>query len=186
MSLHFVVVKQLEPVLIGKLTTLLAECVDSGASLGFYQPAEPTSLTEYWQGLCHDILTEKRTLLVVYNDSQLAATVQLHYCHKQNGLHRAEVEKLLVAPRYQRQGIATQLMAKMELLARFKGIKLLFLDTQTGDKSELFYQALGYQLSGTIPAFVSCHLGQLHSTSVYYKQLSQCLPSADATLRQTA
>ncbi|WP_228553070.1 GNAT family N-acetyltransferase [Pseudoalteromonas sp. PPB1] len=93
-------------------------------------------------------------------------------CQKQNGRHRGEIEKLLVHPAYQRQGIAQALIQRLEAYASQAGISLLVLDTQSGDKSERFYQATGFTKSGQIPHFVSDEQGALYATSYYFKRLS--------------
>ncbi|NOU52544.1 GNAT family N-acetyltransferase [Pseudoalteromonas sp. JBTF-M23] len=154
-----------------QLIELLGACINEGASLGFYAPADAKRLTSYWQGVEASVAQKKRSLYAIFHDDMLIASVQLVPCQKQNGQHRAEVEKLVVHPQVQRQGLARKLMAALEADALQQGIKLLFLDTQTGDKSELFYQALGYSKSGEIPKFVTDSNGTFSSTSYYYKLL---------------
>ncbi|BBN82406.1 N-acetyltransferase [Pseudoalteromonas sp. A25] len=154
-----------------QLIELLGACINEGASLGFYAPADTQQLTSYWQDTEASVAQNKRCLYAVFHGDTLIASVQLVPCQKQNGQHRAEVEKLIVHPQAQRQGLARKLMAALEADALQKGLKLLFLDTQTGDKSELFYQALGYIKSGEIPKFVTDSNGTFSSTSYYYKLL---------------
>ncbi|KZX01992.1 hypothetical protein JL49_02680 [Pseudoalteromonas luteoviolacea] len=153
------------------LTKLLGCCIDSGASLGFYKESESNILTKYWQSVNRELENKLRLLYILYDNNEVQATVQLALCHKQNGRHRAEVEKLLVQPRAHRKGYATKLMAYVESHALKQGIQLLVLDTQSGDKAELFYQASGYTKVGQIPNYVSDQEGRFHSTSYYYKHL---------------
>ncbi|WP_342365977.1 GNAT family N-acetyltransferase [Pseudoalteromonas sp. S16_S37] len=163
--------EQIRPLQL-QLIELLGACINEGASLGFYAPADVKQLTSYWQDIEASVAQNKRSLYAIFHGDTPIASVQLVPCQKQNGRHRAEVEKLIVHPHAQRQGLARKLMAALEADALQQGIKLLFLDTQTGDKSELFYQALGYQKSGQIPHFVTNSEGVFSSTSYYYKQLT--------------
>ncbi|AZZ97272.1 GNAT family N-acetyltransferase [Pseudoalteromonas sp. R3] len=154
------------------LSCQLQACVAQGASLGFYHPLCDADATDYWTQVNTELTEKKRLLLGAYINQQLVASVQLVPCQKQNGRHRGEVEKLLVHPDYQRQGIAQTLMQHLEVYASQLGIKLLVLDTQSGDKSELFYQAVGFTKSGEIPHFVSDQQGVLYATSYYFKLAS--------------
>lgn len=166
------VVATLDAKLIERLTALLADCVNQGASLGFYRPAQTERIVNYWQATSKQLENKDKQLFIAFDEqNNVAGTVQLNLCQKQNGCHRGEVEKLLVDPTFQRRGIATHLMKALEAWAQQHGIQLLYLDTQTGDKSESFYRTREYVLSGTIPSFVKDAQGMLHSTSVYYKEL---------------
>ncbi|KID58082.1 hypothetical protein JF50_04920 [Pseudoalteromonas luteoviolacea] len=154
-----------------QLCTLLIDCIEQGASLGFHAPANPDILQQYWQSVAQAMANKERQLFALYQGERLMAAVQLSLCMKENGQHRAEVEKLLVHPNTQRKGYATILMRHMELSALENKRTLLVLDTQSGDKAELFYQAIGYTKVGEIPCYVTDKCGQLHSTSYYYKYL---------------
>lgn len=90
---------------------------------------------------------------------------------KPNGLHRAEVSKLLVHSSAQRRGIGRQLMRAVEELARQHNRSTLVLDTLQGAHSELLYQSLGYTAAGIIPQFARVPSGALEATVVYYKLL---------------
>lgn len=165
--------KILDTQLMEKLCLLLADCIGQGASLGFHRPTNMAQLYDYWHSIALALRTEQKSLFTVETaQGALVGTAQLHYCSKENGQHRAEIEKLLIDPQYQRQGIARNLLRHIEAVAHSKGLKLLFLDTATGDKSEDFYRALNYELCGSIPNYVSCENGMLHSTSIYYKLLA--------------
>ncbi|OHU94216.1 hypothetical protein BIW53_16970 [Pseudoalteromonas byunsanensis] len=163
--------------LFTQLVELLGACINDGASLGFYKPAQTDLLQQYWHRTNNELRLKQRHLYAILSDDTVLACVQLVPCYKQNGTHRAEIEKLLVHPKAQRQGLARKLMQFLEQQTIVQGFRLLVLDTQTGDKSELFYQALNYQKSGEIPNFVSDAGGQFNATSYYYKVLSQPLSS---------
>ena len=89
-----------------------------------------------------------------------------------NGLHRAEVSKLLVARSARRQGLGRRLMLALEMVAQRLGRTTIVLDTRQGDPSEALYAGLGYHLVGAIPAYARSADGSLHATAFYYKLLA--------------
>ncbi|KZN33576.1 hypothetical protein N480_23935 [Pseudoalteromonas luteoviolacea S2607] len=164
-------IARIDPATFEALRNLLDACIDHGASLGFYAPAGADLLLSYWQTVAKEVSNNQRLLYILYDHGEVQATVQLSLCQKQNGRHRAEVEKLLVQPRAHRRGYASQLMAYIESDALQQGIQLLVLDTLSGDKAEHFYHSIGYSKVGQIPYYVSDVSGRLNSTSYYYKHL---------------
>ena len=85
--------------------------------------------------------------------------------------HRAEVNRLLVDPAYQRQGLGRVLMEALEQEAQVLGRTLLHLDTREGDTSNAFYRSLGWTEAGTIPMWAASAAGELNGTVFYYKTL---------------
>ncbi|WP_410007666.1 GNAT family N-acetyltransferase [Pseudoalteromonas holothuriae] len=73
----------------------------------------------------HELRQHKLTIFTVFHEQALIASAQLVPCRKQNGKHRAEIEKLLVHPEAQRQGLATKLMEAVKQYALTQHIKLL-------------------------------------------------------------
>ncbi|WBO84610.1 GNAT family N-acetyltransferase [Hymenobacter yonginensis] len=153
------------------LTELLRDAVDSGASVGFLPPLAAAEAREFWAGVEKDVAAETTLLLVAAEAGQLVGTVQLVLATKPNGLHRAEVAKLLVHSQFQRRGIGRQLMLAVEELARQHQRSTLVLDTLQGAGSEQLYQQLGYVAVGAIPQFARVASGALEATVVYYKLL---------------
>ncbi len=97
--------------------------------------------------------------------------MQLSLVGKKNGVHRAEVEKLMVLTSARKQGIATLLLNELEKFAREKGLRLLVLDTREGDVSELLYSKIGFVRVGVIPDFALSSNGNYDGTAIYYKRL---------------
>ena len=153
------------------LAELLRDAVDSGASVGFLPPLAPAEARQFWQEVGAALAVGSTQLLIAEENGQLLGTVQLVLATKPNGLHRAEVAKLLVHSRAQRRGIGRQLMLAVEELAHQHGRSTLVLDTLQGAGSELLYQSLGYTAAGAIPAFARVPDGSLAATVVYYKLL---------------
>jgi ribosomal protein S18 acetylase RimI-like enzyme len=90
-----------------------------------------------------------------------------------NQRHRAEVAKLLVHPDARRRGIARDLMAAIEEIARQEGRTLLTLDTRTGDAAEPLYRDMGYRTAGVIPGYArGPHGRELEATTFMYKVLA--------------
>jgi GNAT superfamily N-acetyltransferase len=80
--------------------------------------------------------------------------------------------KLLVHPDFRGRGIARDLMAKLEGVARAEGLTLLTLDTRTGDMAEPLYLSIGYVLAGVIPEYARAPASPvLEATSFLYKKL---------------
>ncbi len=102
----------------------------------------------------------------------LVGPVQLDLATRANGLHRAEVSKLLVARSARRRGLGRRLMVALEAEARRLGRTTIVLDTRQGDPSEALYAGLGYQRVGAIPAYARNADGSLHATAFYYKLLA--------------
>ncbi len=100
-------------------------------------------------------------------------SVQLALATRGNGLHRAEVQKLIVHRQARHQGIGRALMAALEDTAWQEGRWLLVLDTRQGDAAEQLYEKIGYVRSGTIPQYARSADGSLHTTVFFYKLLDE-------------
>ncbi|QWU17266.1 Acetyltransferase (GNAT) family protein [Paenibacillus sophorae] len=150
-----------------ELAGLLTVVVEDGASVGFLPPLSEAEAVEYWRG----VPGEGVILWAAWDEGGIAGSVQLHLALKPNGLHRAEIAKLMVHPERRRRGIARLLMETAEAYASADGRALLVLDTREGDPSNLLYQSLGYVEAGRIPGYARSADGELHETVFYYKKL---------------
>jgi acetyltransferase len=92
-------------------------------------------------------------------------------CDKDNGRHRAEVQKLQVLRAARGNGVATLLMGELEAEARRRGRSLLFLDTLLASHAEDVYRHLGWTRAGEIPDYATSPDGELFPTVLYFKQL---------------
>ncbi len=154
-----------------ELVALLRDVVDAGASVGFLPPLDEQLAREYWTDVARATAKQSRILLVARNDSQIVGTVQLDLCTRQNGLHRAEVMKLLVHTAHRRQGIGTALMRALERKAMRAQRTTLVLDTRAGDPSEALYAKLGYVRAGIIPEYAQSANGARDASAFYYRLL---------------
>ncbi len=150
---------------VDQLSQLLKEVVDLGASIGFLPPLTLVDARKYWE----NVLEPGVLLYVALKDEQIAGTVQLHLCQKQNGLHRAEIAKLLTHPEYRGHGVARALLKKAEDRAKAEERSLLVLDTREGDPSNQLYLSSGYIEAGKIPFYCESENGHLDTTVLYYK-----------------
>ena len=154
------------------LIELLRDSVAGGASVGYLAPLHLTIASEYWNGVASEVEQGAIIALAALDaDNRLVGSVQLEPASKPNGLHRAEVNRLLVHSSQRRKGIATQLMHAIEDVAREHQRTLLVLDTLQGSGASFLYPRLGYQQGGVIPDFAATPDGVLHPTVYFYKML---------------
>lgn len=154
-----------------ELCTLLMEVVDLGASVGFLPPLARPDASRYWLAVQDEIYRDQTVLLAAQLDDSLAGAVQLALSDKPNALHRAELRKLMVGERYQRQGVGRALVQRAEQEALRRNRTLLVLDTRQGDAAAELYKAMGYTEFGIVPGYAQSANGDLHSTVFFYKQL---------------
>ncbi|MFF2529881.1 GNAT family N-acetyltransferase [Brevibacillus sp. DP1.3A] len=150
-----------------QLSQLLVDVVEDGASLGFLPPMQLEEARVYWTS----VPNEHVKIWVAVQEDVIVGAIQLHLVSRPNGLHRAEIAKLMVHPRAQRQGIGRGLMLLAEARALAENRSLLVLDTRAGDPSNQLYQSMGYQEAGRIPGFARAADGSLHDTVLYFKTL---------------
>jgi len=154
------------------LIELLRDSVEGGASVGFLAPLKRETAGAYWQDVLREVESPYRLILVATTEEgDVAGSVQLALGQKENGRHRAEVQKLLVHSRYRQQGLGRRLMAAIEREAQRRGITLLVLDTIEGELAEQLYLKLGYVRVGEIPNYASFPDGRLWATVIFYKEL---------------
>jgi GNAT superfamily N-acetyltransferase len=162
-------VDDLTPDQVDQLADILIAVVAQGASVGFLPPLAREEAKDYWRG----VLRPEVRLLVAERDGRIVGTAQLELATKVNGRHRAEVNKVLVHPACQRQGVGRRLMSAIETVARREGRTLLHLDTREGDPSNELYQAAGWTEAGRIPMWARSAAGTLDGTVFYFKELNK-------------
>lgn len=150
---------------LGKLSELLIEVVEDGASIGFLPPLNISEAENYWKS----VVKTGVVLWIAKVNGEIAGSIQLHLCEKENGLHRAEIAKLMTHPQCRRMGIGRALMQQAEERAKKEDRSLLVLDTREGDASNKLYASLGYMEAGRIPKYAKSANGELHTTVYYYK-----------------
>lgn len=160
-----------EPRLIPALCELLQDAVHDGASVGFLAPLSRENAAAYWTQVFASLGNSLR-LWVAEDGDSVVGTVQLAPCLKENGRHRAELQKLLVHSRHRGCRIGSALMEAAEASAAMSGISLLVLDTLRDTAAEGFYGHLGWKRGGEIPGYAARPDGTLHATVYFYKAVT--------------
>ena len=154
------------------LIELLRDSVEGGASVGFLSPLKRELAEAFWRDMLREVESPYRVILVATTaNGDVAGSVQLALGQKENGRHRAEVQKLLVHSRYRNQGLGRRLMNAIEHEAQQRGITLLVLDTIEGELAEQLYLKLGYMRVGEIPNYARFPDGRPGATVIFYKEL---------------
>ena len=153
------------------LIELLRDSVEGGASVGFLSPLKRESAEAFWRDMLREVGSSRVMLIATTESGEVAGSVQLALGQKENGRHRAEVQKLLVHSRYRNQGLGRRLMEAIEHEAQQSAISLLVLDTIEGELAEQLYLKLGYVRVGEIPNYASFPDGRLWATVIFYKDL---------------
>lgn len=154
------------------LAEVLSACVEDGAGVSFMHPFPVAEAARFWAGLTPKVADGTILVLAARNGGRIDGTVQLQLVTTPNQPHRAEVAKMLVHPRAQRQGLAEALMRRLETEALARGRKLLTLDTAS-DVADRLYRRLGFQEVGSIPGFALWPDGRPSHTTIFYKWLAQ-------------
>ena len=102
------VIRELGPdeaeALAAELGTLLRNCVEDGASVGFVMPFSQAEAEAFWTASVFPSLRRGgRVLWAASEGGVLVGTVQLALEMMPNQVHRAEVSKMLVAPAHRRR-----------------------------------------------------------------------------------
>jgi acetyltransferase len=163
--------KEQAKALLPELVALLQDTVNGGASVGFLPPLATETAEEYWLEIISEVAQGKRILLISREAEEVTGSVQLGLVTKQNGLHRAEVQKLFVRTHSRGRGIARALMSAIEEVAREAGRTLLVLDTEQDSIAEKLYPKCGYARAGVIPQYALSADGSMITTVVFYKLL---------------
>jgi GNAT superfamily N-acetyltransferase len=153
---------------LDQLAQLLADAVDSGASVSFMRPFSVDAAREWWPTTL-ERADPRAIILVARDDLGIVGSVSLHPAWPPNQPHRADISKLLVHRRARRRGVGRALMEAIETRARDAGFTLLTLDTVRGDAGEQLYATAGWQRVGVIPDYALYPDGRPCDTVVFYK-----------------
>src|SRR6185295_3410295 len=134
-------------------------------------PLDAALARDYWDEVGAAVERGTRILLVARSGGEIVGSVQLDLAMRQNGVHRAEVQKLIVLSRCRRQGIASALMQAIEGEAHRAARSLLVLDTEARSGAEPFYESLQWQRVGSIPDFALNTDGVPTPNTIYYKMI---------------
>ena len=86
-------------------------------------------------------------------DLEVSGVVSLSMPLSETGPFRGLVQKLFISPHHRRRGLATQLMARLELEALKRNKWSLMLDTIVGTPAEQLYPRLGWNTLGVVKEY---------------------------------
>lgn len=155
-----------------ELASILVDCVDGGASIGFVQPFGQKEALQFWSMVAGEVEKGGRVLFAVEHDGRLMGTCQLILSTPANQRHRGEIAKMLVHRRARRLGLGAALLRAAEDRARRIGRTLLILDTVSLSPAETLYRNAGWVAVGSIPNYAAYPDGRLAPTTIFYKELA--------------
>lgn len=160
-----------------ELGALLVDAVAGGASVNFLAPFTQLQGEAFWSTQQNPLGTGEKRLLVAEAPSpagpRIVGTVLLALATQPNGLHRAEIGKMLVHSSSRRQGIGRRLLDAAEAAARDAGRTLLLLDTEAGSDGDALYAACGWTQYGILPDHSYTPDGRLAAAAFFFKVLGQ-------------
>lgn len=170
------VIRLLDPAadagLLPGLAAMMVEAVAGGASIGFMAGFDQAQALAWWQGRLAAAAAGEWLILVALDDDGVAGTVSLVPATMPNQAHRADVAKMMVAARAQRQGLGAALLAAVEALALRQGRTTLVLDTISGSTAARLYERCRWEKVGDIPAYALMPDGAMAPTTYYTKRLA--------------
>jgi len=153
------------------LASILVDCVDGGASVGFLSPYTQADALAFWDGVRTAVGDQATVLLVAEVDGEILGTVQLGIKLPPNQPHRADLKKLLVHRKGRGLGLGRALMEAAEAEAARIGKHVLVLDTATESPAEAIYERLGWSRVGVIPDYAMMPDGSYCGSTFFYKHL---------------
>jgi acetyltransferase len=150
---------------------LLQNSVENGASVSFVVTPTLAEAQAYWRKVAQEVADQERYVLASIADGHVMGCVHLALAGVPNGIHRAEVQKMLIHTDFRRRGIAKHLLREIEVIAKQLGRTTLVLDTEEGNPAELLYSQMGWQRVGIIPKY-ALHRNELIATVIFYKLLA--------------
>jgi GNAT superfamily N-acetyltransferase len=159
---------------IGALASILIDCVEGGASVGFMLPMPQEKARGFWHGIANAVVAGERILLIAEDklSGEIIGTVQVVLKQPENQPHRGDISKMLVHRKARRRGVGAALLQAAEKAAREAGKSVLVLDTVTGSEGERLYTRLDWTSVGVIPNYALWPQGGLCPTTVFYKQIA--------------
>lgn len=156
---------------IPALAEILADAVESGASVGFMHWNGPSDYVAFWTGVAADVAAGRTILFAARQGADVLGTAQLQLVGKPNQPHRAEIAKVLVHSSARRRGLGAALMQAAETAARQAKRDLLVLDTDEHGAARRLYGKLGWTELGTVPRYALMPDGSDCGSTFFYKDL---------------
>lgn len=158
---------------LDQLATVLADCVEGGASVSFMAPFSHAAALAFFRKVAVTVAAGDTVLLAAKVDGKIVGTVQLGLDTPPNQPHRADVKKMLVHRAARGHGIGAALMAAVEDEAKRRGRWLLVLDTVPGENGHRLYLRAGWTETGLVPDYALFPDGRLCDTAIMWKRLER-------------
>ena len=125
---------------------LITQADDLGAICAQMQPklwGSDNEMTSYQPTLLKKFLAAGHLLLVAYNNKTIAGAAIAHELLHPAGEHSLYIHELDTHPDYRRMGVASELMAELNKLAKDRGLTEVLLGTETENPAaNAFYNSL--------------------------------------------
>jgi len=147
-----------------ELAQLLLDAHESNMALGMAAPLTREVAADAWRRL-------SGALFAAVDDGVVVGAVNLAPSTTPNGRHRAEVQKLAVRLDRRGGGIGAALLAAAVERARAMELRLLWLTTHAGTRSDAFYVRRGWTRMGVMPEYSVAPDGRFVTNVFFYLQL---------------
>ncbi|VFS55311.1 Acetyltransferase [Raoultella planticola] len=155
---------------LSPLSDILADCVNSGASVSFMLPFSLQTARTFWLRIAESVAAGSASCWWPNRPGRLSARYKLVIDQPENQPHRADVAKLLVHQNARRQGLLMPDELPGAACPR-AGQVGTGADTATGSGAERFYVQCGWEKAGEIPRYALMPDGAMTATSLFYKIL---------------
>ena len=117
--------------LLSSIVDIHIACIETDHTIAtFIPPLDHGKMLRWWESRAQQIETGHRAIIMHLattntGEEEVAGVVMLAKPKNETGPFRGIIEKLLVSPRHRQRGVATQLMQKLEEVARKDKVTLL-------------------------------------------------------------
>ena len=153
------------------LAALLVAAVADGASIGFMANLDTAAASAFWDARLAAMARSELHILVADHIGTIAGTITLAIATPPNQPHRADVQKMIVAPAARRQGLGAALLAAVEAEARARRRTTLVLDTITNSPAACLYARCGWTRIGEIADYALMPDGTMAPTTIFARWL---------------
>ncbi|MDA8049204.1 MAG: GNAT family N-acetyltransferase [Rhodospirillales bacterium] len=154
------------------LAAALIGAVAEGADLGFRAPLASERARAVWHDVTAAVAGGRRLLLVAWQEGVIAGSAEIDLALPETAPNHARLERLLVAPSWQRRGIGCALLARTEQAALRVGRRLLTGTVRAGDPAEHLLRTAGWEEAGKIPGATNDTAGTPAATVIFWRALA--------------
>jgi GNAT superfamily N-acetyltransferase len=153
------------------LASTLRAAVAAGAGLGFPAPMAEERARGVWREVTAAVAAGRRLLLAAWMEGAIAGSVEVDLALPETEPNLASLERLLVAPGWQSQGIGRALLARAEEAARGAGRRLLTCRAMAGNAAERLLLSAGWEEAGRIADATVDAQGALAAQIIFWRRV---------------